>query len=90
GTAPLEWQNTHVNPPFATRDLASFAPLLGAERVGAPLDLGFWTEAALFAEAGVDAVVFGPGDITEAHAADEFVEIAQLEAARDVFRSVVA
>jgi acetylornithine deacetylase len=90
GSAPLHWQNTHVKGPFATRDLASFAPLLGTARVGAAIDLGFWTEAALFAEAGVDAVVFGPGDITEAHAADEFVEIAQLETALDVFRSIVA
>ncbi|HEY0708269.1 MAG TPA: M20/M25/M40 family metallo-hydrolase, partial [Polyangia bacterium] len=89
GSAPLVWQNTHINPPFATRDLAAFAPLLGASLVSAPLDLGFWTEAALFAEAGIDAVVFGPGDITEAHAADEFVEIGQLEGARDIFRNLL-
>jgi acetylornithine deacetylase len=87
--APLGWENSHVNPPFATRALDSFAPLLG-DRVKAPLDLGFWTEAALFAEAGIDAVVFGPGDITEAHAADEFVEITQLEAARQVFVGILA
>jgi acetylornithine deacetylase len=86
--APLSWANSHVNPPFATRALAAFAPLLG-ERVAAPVDLGFWTEAALFAEAGIDAVVFGPGDITEAHAADEFVSIAQLEAARTIFTAIV-
>jgi acetylornithine deacetylase len=86
--AEISWQNSHLNPPFATRALASFAPLLGA-RVHSPVDLGFWTEAALFAEAGIDAVVFGPGDIKEAHAADEFVEIAQLETARDVFTAIV-
>ncbi len=42
-----------------------------------PLD--FWTEAALWATAGVDAIVIGPGDIAQAHAADEFVELADLE-----------
>ncbi|GAB2514220.1 acetylornithine deacetylase [Lysobacter humi (ex Lee et al. 2017)] len=39
----------------------------------------FWTEASLFSEAGLTAIVFGPGDIAQAHAADEWVEIAQLE-----------
>jgi acetylornithine deacetylase len=50
-----------------------------------PVDLQFWTEAALLSEAGIDAVVFGPGDIAQAHAADEFVETSQLLAATDVF-----
>jgi acetylornithine deacetylase len=80
----IDWHVVRANPPFATRDLAAFAPLLG-DRVKAPLDLAFWTEAALFAEAGIDAVVFGPGDIAQAHAADEHVALTQLETARDVF-----
>jgi acetylornithine deacetylase len=80
----LEWRLLHTSPPFATRDVASFEPLLG-ERVRAPADLAYWTEAALFAAAGVDAVVFGPGSIDQAHAADEYVELEQLEMARDVF-----
>ncbi len=33
----------------------------------------FWTEAALFSQAGLTALVYGPGDIAQAHAADEFV-----------------
>jgi acetylornithine deacetylase len=80
----LVWRVVHDNPPFATRDLEAFVPLLG-ERARRPVDLGFWTEAALFAAAGLDAVVFGPGDIAQAHGADEFVELAQLEEARDSF-----
>jgi acetylornithine deacetylase len=86
--AALTWSHGHMNPPFATRDLAGFRPLLGA-RIDQPLDLGFWTEAALYAEAGIDAVVFGPGDIAQAHGADEFVEVAQLESARDIFLGIV-
>jgi acetylornithine deacetylase len=87
--AELQWTVGHLNPPFATRDLGAFAPWLG-QRAARPVDLGFWTEAALYAEAGIDAVVFGPGDIAQAHAADEFVEVAQLEAAREVFTAIVA
>ena len=80
----LEWEVTNANPPFSTRDPAAFAPWLG-EAALAPVDLQFWTEAALFAGAGIDAVVFGPGDIAQAHAPDEYVEIAQLVLARDAF-----
>jgi len=75
----------HHKPPFATRALEGFRALLGDVRVGAPVDLGFWTEAALLVEAGIDAVVCGPGEIEEAHAADEQVPVAELHAARDLF-----
>ncbi len=47
--------------------------------------LDFWTEAALHEAAGVPAVVVGPGDITRAHAPDEWVSIADLEWAVGMF-----
>ncbi len=81
---PLEWEETTANPPFATRDATAFAAWLGAA-AHAPVGLQFWTEAALFSGAGIDAVVFGPGEIAQAHAPDEYVELGQLVAARDAF-----
>jgi acetylornithine deacetylase len=51
--------------------------------------LDFWTEAALWAEHGKDAIVIGPGDIAQAHAADEFVSLDDLEWAVSLFRSLV-
>jgi acetylornithine deacetylase len=74
-----------ANPPFATRDLDAYRPLLGDAIVGAPIDMAFWTEAAVLSAAGIDAVVIGPGDIAHAHAPDEWVAIDELEAARDIF-----
>jgi acetylornithine deacetylase len=56
------------------------------DRVG-PLD--FWTEAALWAAHGVDAVVIGPGDIARAHAADERVSLADLDWAVSLFGSLL-
>ncbi|MCA9294039.1 MAG: acetylornithine deacetylase [Phycisphaerales bacterium] len=50
---------------------------------GSPVD--FWTEAALFAEAGLPAAVFGPGDIAQAHTPYEFIELEQLERASDTY-----
>ena len=32
-----------------------------------------WTDAAILNAAGIPAICFGPGDITLAHAAEEFV-----------------
>ncbi len=51
--------------------------LTGANRTSA---VSYATEAGLFERADCPAVVCGPGDIAQAHAADEFVSIAQLEA----------
>jgi acetylornithine deacetylase len=51
--------------------------------------LDFWTEAALWAQHGKDAIVIGPGDIAQAHAADEFVALDDLDWAVGLFRSLV-
>ena len=67
---PLEWSLINANPPFQTRQPEVFQSLLG-EPARHPIDLAFWTEAALLGEAGIDSVVFGPGHIEQAHAADE-------------------
>ena len=40
----------------------------------------FMCEAGLYHEAGMPAVVCGPGHIAQAHKPDEYVEIAQLDA----------
>src|SRR5206468_475534 len=67
--AGVSLRTTLEHPPFQTREPAAFRRLLGA-RVDRPVDLGFWTEAALLSAAGIDAVVWGPGDIAHAHAAN--------------------
>ncbi|MDR3385855.1 MAG: acetylornithine deacetylase [Rudaea sp.] len=57
---------------LAARDLA--------DELGLPIGnaVDFWTEAALFSAAGYTTFVYGPGDIAQAHGADEFVELSQL------------
>lgn len=51
--------------------------------------LDFWTEAALYQARGIDAIVVGPGDIGQAHAADEFVTLDDLDWAVTLFRSLL-
>jgi len=51
-----------------------------ADALGLPVGnaVDFWTEASLFSAGGYTALVYGPGDIAQAHTADEFVTLAQL------------
>jgi acetylornithine deacetylase len=52
-----------------------------ADELGIPVGnaVDFWTEAALFSAAGYTAFVYGPGDIAQAHSADEWVALGQLQ-----------
>ena len=40
-----------------------------------------WTDAALLNEAGIPAVCFGPGDISLAHAAEEYIPLDEIDRA---------
>ena len=51
--------------------------------------LSAWTDAALLNEAGIPAVCFGPGDISLAHSAEEFVSIEELARSVSVLERVV-
>jgi acetylornithine deacetylase len=44
----------------------------------------FGTDASTVADAGIPAVVFGPGDIAQAHTKDEWIDLAQLEPAAEI------
>ena len=52
-----------------------------------PVD--FWTEASLFSEAGYPAIVFGPGDISNAHQPNEYVTLDQLCKALLIYEQIV-
>jgi acetylornithine deacetylase len=43
-----------------------------------------WTDAALLNEAGIPAVCFGPGDISLAHAAEEYIPLDEIDRAATV------
>ncbi len=49
----------------------------------------FWTEAALFSAAGMTALVYGPGDIEQAHSADEWVRLSELAEAASTYCDVI-
>ena len=78
-------------------DLSGDAPVaqalkraLGLEGLPAPIEgMSAWTDAALLNAAGIPALCFGPGDISLAHAATEWVEVREIELATNVLERVV-
>ncbi|HEY0243198.1 MAG TPA: ArgE/DapE family deacylase [Gemmatimonadaceae bacterium] len=67
------------------------ANALAAEKLSAPVEgLSAWTDAALLNAAGIPAICFGPGDITLAHAAEEFVPVDEIEKATAVLARVAS
>ena len=68
---------------LAARDVADALEL----PIGNAVD--FWTEASLFSAGGYTALVYGPGDIAQAHTADEFVTLAQLQGYADAVDAII-
>src|SRR6185503_14233522 len=61
--------------------------LTGANQVEA---VSYGTEAGHFQSYGIPAVICGPGSIEQAHKADEFVALSELEACEAFLRKVIA
>lgn len=56
----------------------------------APVTLAFGTEAGLYHAAGIPTVVCGPGDISHAHKADEWIGLDELSAACDLMQRLAS
>jgi len=85
-SAPVEFVETFRGPSLPAGDVACAERKRLAARdladqfglaIGNAVD--FWTEASLFSRAGYTTFVYGPGDIAQAHTADEFVDLSQLQ-----------
>jgi acetylornithine deacetylase/succinyl-diaminopimelate desuccinylase-like protein len=74
--------NDTVNGPLAMRlhaiakDVTDDCEIIG---------VAFGTNAPAIADAGIPTVVFGPGSIAQAHTADEWIAIDQLEKAAEIY-----
>jgi acetylornithine deacetylase/succinyl-diaminopimelate desuccinylase family protein len=66
--------------------------LMSITRQAAPLGVDYFSDAAVIASGGTPSVVFGPGNIAQAHTVNEWVSIRALERATDMltrfFRSM--
>jgi acetylornithine deacetylase len=49
-----------------------------------PLGVHFFCDAAILSAGGIPSVVFGPGDIAQAHTADEWISLVELERGKNL------
>jgi acetylornithine deacetylase len=96
GNAPAEFEESFRGPSLPAGDIATaearrLAARDIADELGLPIGnaVDFWTEAALFSAAGLTAIVYGPGDIAQAHTADEWVALDQLAAATTTYQRLL-
>jgi len=77
--------------PGLDTDEASVAIQLGAILGGIPSvdKVTYGTEGGLFQAAGIETIVCGPGDIHQAHAENEFIELDQIRAFEDFMDQLV-
>ncbi|MEA3402436.1 MAG: M20 family metallopeptidase [Armatimonadota bacterium] len=54
-----------------------------------PLGVAYCTDGCDFADRGVPLVVLGPGDIAQAHTADEWIELRQVELAAEIYERIM-
>ena len=82
---------TEVEVPGLAADPGSVAETLALRltQSNRTLAVSFATEAGHFQRAGMPTVVCGPGSIEQAHQADEFVEVGELEACVAFMRGVM-
>ncbi|MSP41964.1 MAG: acetylornithine deacetylase [Alphaproteobacteria bacterium] len=77
-------------PPLAPREGSPAEALVTALRGSNILHaVSYTTEAGIFQDAGIPAVVCGPGDIEQAHKPDEFVAVAELNACDGFLRQLL-
>jgi len=89
--APVAFDETFRGPPLPANAADADACLREARGLAQRMDIpvggavDFWTEAALFSKAGCATFVYGPGDIAQAHSADEWVALDELETAASTY-----
>lgn len=87
GVPWMESHGLHSGPNNALAGrIADVAKSLGVDSriMGVP----YGTNAASLAAAGIPAVVFGPGSIAQAHTADEWIAVEQLELAEEAYYQI--
>jgi acetylornithine deacetylase len=90
GTVPFEWSEPWLQAP-ALNPVGSEELV---KRLGKAVDavkgsrqvmaVAYGTDASTIAQAGIPAVVFGPGDIGKAHTCDEWVPLDEVEQASEI------
>lgn len=82
-------------PPLVGRDSEGLVRsiLEAAQRAGTPVverDVPYMTNAVAYEQVGIPAVVFGPGDIAQAHKVDEYIEDGEMGRCFEILRELLS
>jgi len=81
----VTWETSSTYPALSLDADTSLARLMeeltSAQTLAA---VSYGTEAGLYQAAGIDAIICGPGDISRAHRADEFIRLDELAACEEM------
>jgi acetylornithine deacetylase len=87
----VEWHELSAYPALALPEDSELTALLVELTGQGPLAaVSYGTEAGLYQQAGIDAIICGPGDIRRAHRPDEYIEIGELAACRKMIEDLGA
>jgi acetylornithine deacetylase/succinyl-diaminopimelate desuccinylase-like protein len=75
--APCEPLETDRHLPLVTQFLRS----IGQRK---PVGVNYFCDASILSRGGIPSIVFGPGDIAQAHTADEWIEVDSLERGKNM------
>lgn len=85
------WHPLSAYPAFSIPEHNPLAQLMvaltGQQTVPA---VSYGTEAGLFQQAGIDAIICGPGDISRAHRPNEYIEMAEMQACKQMIAKLAA
>ena len=89
--ADVDWQTSMMAPalPEHAQMLKPALAFCKKSQLAQGEAVNFWTEAALFAQAGIPALVLGPGNIAQAHTIDEWVTLDQLQSCHDIYLGLI-
>lgn len=77
-------------PPFQANSDSAILKAVEALTGHGGISVGFGTEAPFLQEMGMDTIIFGPGNIDQAHQPDEYMSIDMIEPCVDLLRKLIA
>jgi acetylornithine deacetylase len=85
------WRELSAYPGLSLAQVSDLAVLLVELTGQEPLSaVSYGTEAGLYQQAGIDAIICGPGNIGRAHRPDEYIEIGELAACQSMIEDLGA
>lgn len=84
----LEFQLENLHPAFRRDPQSSFATSCAELSSSSPRTVAYGSEASNFTQID-ELIVFGPGDIAQAHKSDEWISLEQLESGQKLYTELI-